>query len=104
MLGFDPSAGTLVFRTTGSGPVVTLPFSRFSRLTLTVPLQRAATLICAMEIIRKEMPAVLGTWPFEVGLWVGKAATPNRMGKRGETDRTTARFLPPLDHNAKIAA
>lgn len=54
-------------------------------------LGRAATLICAMEIVRKEMPARLGSWPFEVGLWVGKAATPNRMGKRGETDRATAR-------------
>ena len=54
-------------------------------------LGRAATLICAMEIIREEMPGALGTWPFEVGLWVGKAATPNRMGKRGDTDRSTAR-------------
>jgi hypothetical protein len=54
-------------------------------------LSRAATLICAMEIIRKESPDSLGAWPFEVGLWVGKAATPNRMGKKGETDRTTAR-------------
>ncbi|NQU70429.1 MAG: amidohydrolase family protein, partial [Rhodospirillales bacterium] len=33
----------------------------------------------------------LGAWPFEIGLWVGKAATPNRMGKTGEKDRTTAR-------------
>jgi len=54
-------------------------------------LGRAATLICAMEIIRKEMTAALGSWPFEVGLWVGKAATPNRMGKKGDKDRTTAR-------------
>ncbi len=54
-------------------------------------LSRAATLICAMEIIRKEIPTTLGTWPFEVGLWVGKAATPNRMGKQGDTDRSTAR-------------
>lgn len=44
MLGFDPSAATIAFRTTETGPVVTLPFSRFSRLTLTVPLQRAPTL------------------------------------------------------------
>jgi len=44
MLGFDPTAGTLVFRTIDTGPVVTLPFSRFSRLTLTSPLRRAPTL------------------------------------------------------------
>jgi len=54
-------------------------------------LGRAATLICAMELVRKEDPAALGAWPFEIGLWVGKAATPNRMGKKGEKDRTTAR-------------
>ena len=54
-------------------------------------LGRASTLICAMELVRKENPAALGAWPFEIGLWVGKAATPNRMGKKGEKDRTTAR-------------
>jgi hypothetical protein len=54
-------------------------------------LSRAATLVCAMELVRKERTDTLGTWPFEIGLWVGKAATPNRMGKRGDPDRTTAR-------------
>ena len=41
MLGFDPVAGTLSFRTSATGPAVTLPFSRFTRLTLTTPLQAA---------------------------------------------------------------
>lgn len=56
-------------------------------------LGRAATLVCAMELLRQEpgMLDRLGTWPFEIGLWVGKAATPNRMGRKGEKDRTTAR-------------
>jgi hypothetical protein len=54
-------------------------------------LGRAATLICALEILRHEVPDALGKWPFEIGLWVGKAATPNRMGQVGETDKTTAR-------------
>jgi hypothetical protein len=39
MLGFDPVARTLNFRTSAQGPVVELPFSRFRRLTLTQPLQ-----------------------------------------------------------------
>lgn len=54
-------------------------------------LGRASTLICAMELVRKEDATALGAWPFEIGLWVGKAATPNRIGKKGEKDRTTAR-------------
>ena len=33
------------------------------------------------------MPERLGTWPFEIGLWVGKAATPNRMGRKGDNDQ-----------------
>ena len=33
----------------------------------------------------------LGTWPFEIGLWVGQAATPNRMGRQGDPQRDTAR-------------
>src|SRR6185503_7693841 len=54
-------------------------------------LGRAATLICALEILRQEASGRLGAWPFEIGLWVGKAATPNRMGEVGDTDSTTAR-------------
>ena len=41
-------------------------------------LSRASTLICALELQRQETPEALGAWPFEIGLWVGKAATPNR--------------------------
>lgn len=47
-------------------------------------LGRAAALMCALELER-EQNAKLGEWPFEIGLWVGSAATPNRMGKRGYT-------------------
>ncbi len=31
-------------------------------------------------------PDTLGPWPFEIGLWVGRAATPNRMGGKGDND------------------
>jgi Helicase conserved C-terminal domain len=51
-------------------------------------LSRAAALICALELERQERAAngdgCLGTWPFEIGLWVGNAATPNRMGGPGD--------------------
>ncbi len=49
-------------------------------------LDRAATLICAMELERQQDEARLGTWPFEIGLWVGQGATPNRMGTKGGSE------------------
>ncbi len=54
-------------------------------------LGRAATLICALELARQKDPAKLGTWPFEIGLWVGQSATPNDMGSKGDSRPTTAR-------------
>lgn len=54
-------------------------------------LGRAATLVCALELLRREAPDVWGTWPFEIGLWVGKGATPNDMGEKGDKRDDTAR-------------
>jgi hypothetical protein len=45
-------------------------------------LSRATALMCALELERERMPDRLGEHPFEIGLWVGSAATPNRMGKK----------------------
>lgn len=45
-------------------------------------LGRAAALVCALEQERESNPQ-LGEWPFEIGLWVGSAATPNIMGYKG---------------------
>ena len=38
--------------------------------------------MCALELER-ERDERLGAWPFEIGLWVGRAATPNPMGYKG---------------------
>ena len=54
-------------------------------------LGRAAALICALELERQADPTTLGDWPFEIGLWVGQAATPNRMGRKGDDNAYTAR-------------
>jgi hypothetical protein len=54
-------------------------------------LGRAAALICALELERQQDVSKLGEWPFEIGLWVGLAATPNRMGRKGDTDAHSAR-------------
>lgn len=53
-------------------------------------MARAAGVICALELERRRDPERLGRWPFEIGLWVGRAATPNRLGGSGERDETTA--------------
>lgn len=52
-------------------------------------LQRAAGLVCALELERKGNPE-LGTWPIEIGLWVGGGATPNAMGDTRNKNPSTA--------------
>lgn len=64
------------------------------RLLTLQQFQRATTLICAMETIRRQDEKMWGTTPFSIGLWVGMKVTPNdteqshesieaeRMGKR----------------------
>lgn len=42
-------------------------------------LGRAATLICALELVRQNHEDVLGRVRFSVGLWVGRSATANTM-------------------------
>ena len=54
-------------------------------------LGRAAALVCALELLREGDPARYGEWPFEIGLWVGRGATANRMGRKGGPPRDTAR-------------
>lgn len=54
-------------------------------------LGRAAGLVCALELERGKAPARYGEWPFEIGLWVGKAATPNILGRKGDGRSDTAR-------------
>jgi len=60
-------------------------------------LGRAAALICAMELERHDRSVAgdkrPGDWPFEIGLWVGSTATPNRMvgpNDNGPGKETTA--------------
>ena len=54
-------------------------------------LARAAGLVCALEIGRTEAGERYRTWPFEIGLWVGKAATPNILGRKGDGRPDSAR-------------
>ncbi len=89
------AAFTLVLRRlqnpgiTGAGVSVLMRYTL--RLLTLDQLGRAATLICALELERQKGLLPLGDWPFEIGLWVGRAATPNRMGRKGDNDRESAR-------------
>ena len=55
-------------------------------------LGRATGLICALELERRDdATGRLGEWPFEIGLWVGKAGTPNHLGEKGDGRSDSAR-------------
>jgi len=47
------------------------------RLLTAQQFQRACSMICACEIIRRESPKRLGDEPISIGLWVGESLTPN---------------------------
>ncbi|MBV8236680.1 MAG: helicase, partial [Acidimicrobiia bacterium] len=89
------AAFTLVYRRLKNPGYASAGLSVLMRYTLRLltldQLSRAATLICALELERLKDPDTLGPWPFEIGLWVGRAATPNRMGSKGDNDPQSAR-------------
>jgi hypothetical protein len=89
------AAFTLILRRFRNPGITSAGVSILMRYTLRLltldQLGRAATLICALELERRRNEERLGSWPFEIGLWVGKAATPNRMGSKSDKDSSTAR-------------
>lgn len=89
------AAFTLVLRRLRRRGIESAGLSVLMRYTLRLltldQLGRAAALVCALELEREKDVVKLGEWPFEIGLWVGKAATPNRMGRKGDTFRDSAR-------------
>ena len=73
----------------GAGVTVIMRYTL--RLLTLDQLSRAAGLVCALDLSRAR-PGTLWKWPFEIGLWVGKAATPNIMGRKGDKRSDTARI------------
>jgi hypothetical protein len=59
-------------------------------------LDRAAGLVCALELLRtgnkyiKNDRRLLGDWPIEIGLWVGSDASPNILGGKSNSGDGTA--------------
>jgi hypothetical protein len=89
------AAFTLVLRRLKNPGIASAGLAVLMRYTLRLltldQLSRAATLICALELERQQDVGKLGEWPFEIGLWVGKAATPNVMGKVNDGNSESAR-------------
>ncbi len=89
------AAFTLVLRRLRHPGVTSAGLSVLMRYTLRLltldQLSRAATLMCALELERRNDVDRLGEWPFEIGLWVGRGATPNEMGTVKDRNRDTAR-------------
>src|SRR5699024_1001169 len=55
---------------------------RYTLRLLTIQqFQRAAALICACEVERRDDQARWGAVPFRLGLWVGGRVTPNTFGQ-----------------------
>lgn len=79
----------------GAGVAIIMRYTL--RLLTLDQLGRAAGVICALELARRDPANVdengskhLGDWPIEIGLWVGNAATPNKMGGLNDTGEHTA--------------
>jgi hypothetical protein len=79
----------------GAGVAVIMRYTL--RLLTLDQLARAAGVVCALELMRAAPENVndqgrrlLGDWPIEIGLWVGSDASPNRLGRTGDADESTA--------------
>lgn len=73
-----------------SGAGVSVMMRYTLRLLTLDQLARAAGLVCALELEREKNLGRYGEWPFEIGLWVGKAATPNILGHKGDNRSDSA--------------
>jgi hypothetical protein len=78
----------------GAGVTVLMRYTL--RLLTLDQLTRAAGVVCALELMRgeetwqKSGSSMLGTWPIEIGLYVGSAASPNTLGGARNTGPDTA--------------
>ncbi|WP_206171439.1 helicase-related protein [Thiorhodococcus mannitoliphagus] len=65
----------LKYKASGGGTTVLMRYTL--RLLTKDQFRRAARLICAMELMRRKQPELLGAEPVTLGLWVGGASSPN---------------------------
>lgn len=85
MAAFQIFHRRMVHGSFASGTAVLMRYTL--RLLTTQQFQRAATLICACELLRQEDPGRLGEEEISIGLWVGQDTTPNTYQQaRKKTD------------------
>ncbi len=75
LMGFVIWWRRLRYKASGGGTVVLMRYTL--RLLTKDQFRRAARLICAMELMRREQTEILGAEPISLGLWVGGASSPN---------------------------
>jgi hypothetical protein len=94
---FGLIAFMIAYRRLGAGGVLGAGVTAIMRYTLRLltidQLTRAAGVICALELARDGPDyrdaagkPLLGTWPIEIGLWIGGGGSPNRLGGPGVKD------------------
>ncbi len=77
VMGLRRLQGPLGGRRADAGVAVLM---RYTLRVLTLQqFQRAAALVCACEVLRREDEERWGAEKFRIGLWVGQATTPNRV-------------------------
>jgi hypothetical protein len=86
---------------------------RYTLRLLTIDqLSRAAGVICALELMREgdeyrgaNGQPLLGTWPIEIGLWIGGAGSPNKLkAEKDPEHRTAVKWLEKYKKNPKWGA
>ena len=66
----------------GGGTVALMRYTL--RLLTRQQFDRAARMVCALELIRRRDPAQLGDAPIDIGIWVGGESSPNRFDQARE--------------------
>ncbi|HHX10950.1 MAG TPA: helicase [Firmicutes bacterium] len=76
-------------RDKGKGTAIIMRYTL--RLLTAQQFQRASTLICACEFIRRENPDLFGESSISIGLWIGSSSTPNSLSEaEAALDRLTS--------------
>ena len=76
-------------RNGGDGVAVLMRYTL--RLLTAQQVQRAAALVCAAEVVRRDDEQRWGSTPFRIGLWVGGTVSPNWYSQAEEQINEAAR-------------